>query len=114
MIFDTETTGLPIRDNAPVTEVDNWPRVVQVAWQMHDESGDLKEFDNILIKPDGFEIPYSAEKVHGISTEKAQNFGIPLNEALIKFNDAVKQVRYLIGHNIKFDMNALGAEYVRS
>ncbi len=73
LIFDTETTGLPKRDNAPISEVDNWPRVVQIAWQMHDETGDLLEHHNVLIKPDGFEIPYSAEKVHGISTEKALN-----------------------------------------
>ena len=60
LIFDTETTGLPKRDNAPVSEVDNWPRVVQIAWQLHDENGDLTEHNNLLIQPDGFEIPYSA------------------------------------------------------
>ena len=73
IIFDTETTGLPKRDNAPVNEVDNWPRVVQIAWQVHDGSGDLTEHHNVLIQPDGYEIPYSAEKVHGISTEKAKS-----------------------------------------
>ena len=25
LIFDTETTGLPLRKNAPIKEVDNWP-----------------------------------------------------------------------------------------
>ena len=25
LFFDTETTGLPQRWNAPVTDVDNWP-----------------------------------------------------------------------------------------
>ena len=67
LIFDTETTGLPKKDQAPISDVDNWPRVVQIAWQFHDESGKLLENHNLLIKPDGFEIPYSAEKVHGIS-----------------------------------------------
>ena len=32
LFFDTETTGLPRRWNAPVTDVDNWPRLVQLAW----------------------------------------------------------------------------------
>ncbi len=67
LIFDTETTGLPKRDNVPISEVDNWPRVVQIAWQLHDENGNLTEHHNLLIQPDGFEIPYSAEKIHGIS-----------------------------------------------
>ena len=114
LIFDTETTGLPKRDNAPVSEVDNWPRVVQIAWQIHDETGELAGNHNVLIRPDGFEIPYSAEKVHGISTEKAKTEGIPLAEALNIFNKSLEQASVLIGHNIRFDMNALGAEFIRS
>ena len=39
LFFDTETTGLPKRWNAPVTEVDNWPRLVQLAWISCDEQG---------------------------------------------------------------------------
>jgi DNA polymerase-3 subunit alpha len=114
LIFDTETTGLPKRDNAPVSEVDNWPRVVQIAWQLHDETGDLSEHHNLLILPDGFEIPYSAEKIHGISTEKAIKYGLPLVEALQRFNDSVAKSMVLVGHNISFDINALGAEFIRS
>ncbi|MFH0756579.1 MAG: DNA polymerase III subunit alpha [Bacteroidota bacterium] len=114
IIFDTETTGLPKRDNAPINEVDNWPRVVQIAWQVHDENGALTGHNNLLIRPDGFEIPYSAEKVHGISTEKAKSQGLPLGEALSIFNDSLDHARVLVGHNINFDINALGAEFVRS
>ncbi len=114
LIFDTETTGLPRRDNAPLNEVDNWPRVVQIAWQLHDETGDLVDYGNELIRPDGFTIPYSAEKVHGISTEKAATFGIPLTDGLHKLNEAIDRSDILVGHNIKFDINALGAEFIRS
>ena len=89
LIFDTETTGLPKRDNAPINEVDNWPRVIQIAWQLHGPDGDLISHQNLLIQPDGFEIPYSAEKVHGISTEKARSFGIPMREALEIFNESL-------------------------
>jgi len=114
LIFDTETTGLPLRDNAPISEVDNWPRVVQVAWQLHDESGQLVEHDNLLIVPEDFEIPYSAEKVHKISTEKARLHGVALEQALLKFNESLEKTSYLVGHNIRFDMNALGAEFIRA
>jgi len=114
LIFDTETTGLPKRDNASVSEVDNWPRVVQIAWQLHDGKGDLLEHQNFLIRPDGFEIPYSAEKIHGISTEKAKKYGLSLADALEKFNESVEKSTLLIGHNIRFDINALGAEFIRS
>ncbi|MCK4750839.1 MAG: 3'-5' exonuclease, partial [Bacteroidales bacterium] len=114
LIFDTENTGLPLRDNVPVSEVDNWPRVVQVAWQLHDETGEIMEHHNLLIIPDGFEIPYSAEKVHKISTEKARKHGVPLEEALQRFNESVEKASCLVGHNIRFDMNALGAEFIRA
>ena len=54
LIFDTETTGLPLRKNAPIEEVDNWPRLVQIAWQVHDAVGNLKSQGNKIVKPDGF------------------------------------------------------------
>ena len=114
LVFDTETTGLPIRDNAPVSEVDNWPRVVQIAWQLHNKSGELTEHHNVIIRPEGFEIPYSAEKVHGISTERALSQGEALADALALFNESLSKTRVLAGHNIKFDMNALGAEFIRA
>ncbi len=88
--------------------------MVQIAWQEHDENGGLTGHHNLLIRPDGFEIPYSAEKVHGISTEKAKSQGLPLEEALSIFNDSLDRSRILVGHNISFDISALGAEFIRS
>ena len=41
LIFDTETTGLPLDWKAPLTNFENWPRCVQLAWQMHDKKGKL-------------------------------------------------------------------------
>ena len=69
LIFDTETTGLPRDFKAAHTDTNNWPRVVQLAWQLHDLEGNLVENKEFLIKPDGFVIPYESQKVHGISTE---------------------------------------------
>ena len=43
LIFDTETTGLPKRWKAPITDSDNWPRCVQIAWQLHDAMGQCIE-----------------------------------------------------------------------
>jgi hypothetical protein len=55
-IFDTETTGLPKRWDAPITDTDNWPRCIQIAWQLHDDMGKLIEHQDYLVKPDGFNI----------------------------------------------------------
>ncbi|XCF06200.1 DNA polymerase III subunit alpha [Tamlana crocina] len=113
LIFDTETTGLPKRWDAPITDVDNWPRCIQIAWQLHDAMGDCVESQDFLVKPEGFNIPYDAEKVHGISTELAQEQGVPLSEVLEKFNAALHKTKFVVGQNVKFDLNIMGAEFVR-
>ena len=113
LIFDTETTGLPKNWKAPITDTDNWPRCVQIAWQLHDEMGELIEDQNYLIKPDNFEIPYESQKIHGISTELALEAGKTLNEVLEKFNQSLEKSSFVIGHNVNFDINVIGCEFYR-
>ena len=113
LIFDTETTGLPKRWDAPITDTDNWPRCIQIAWQLHDAMGNLIESEDYLVKPEGFNIPYDAEKIHGISTELAEEQGVALSEVLEKFNIALGKTKFVVGQNVKFDLNIMGAEFVR-
>lgn len=113
LIFDTETTGLPKRWDAPLTDSDNWPRCIQIAWQLHDKHGKLLEHQDFLVKPEGFNIPYDAEQVHGISTELAQEEGISLYEVLVNFNKALSQAKFVVGQNVGFDVNIMGAEFHR-
>lgn len=113
LIFDTETTGLPRDWNAPLTDSDNWPRAIQIAWQLHDDLGQLVEAKDFLIRPDGFDIPFDAERIHGISTELALKQGVSLDEVLVEFNDALSRSTFVVGQNIKFDINIMGAELLR-
>lgn len=114
IVFDTETTGLPLSYNAPLTDFNNWPRMVQLAWQLHGEAGNLISRGNLIVQPDGYSIPYNAEKVHGISTERAMREGVPLVQALDEFEAALAQTTYLCGHNIEFDINIVGCEFLRA
>ncbi|MEK0442143.1 MAG: hypothetical protein RL403_1121, partial [Bacteroidota bacterium] len=114
LIFDTETTGLPRSYNAPMSDLDNWPRLVQLAWQLHDEKGRLLSNKNYIIRPEGFTIPYNSEKVHGISTKRALEEGHPLQEILQIFREDVAQTKYLVGHNIGFDIHVVGSEFLRT
>ena len=113
LIFDTETTGLPKRWDAPITDVNNWPRCIQIAWQLHDDMGKLIEHQDYLVKPEGFNIPYDAERIHGISTELAQAEGISLAEVLEKFNEALGKAKFIVGQNLGFDVNIMGCELHR-
>jgi DNA polymerase-3 subunit alpha len=113
LIFDTETTGLPRNWKAPLTDTDNWPRCVQIAWQLHDEMGNVVEHKDFLIRPDGFDIPFEVEKIHGISTELAIQKGHELSDVLDSFNEAASKVKFIVGQNVGFDVNVWGCEFHR-
>lgn len=118
VFFDTETTGLPINYKAPVNDLKNWPRIIQLAIAVYLESETVgvqkvksKEF---LIKPDGWEIPKQKFWIdNGFSTEKSEAEGVPLIEALNFFKQQIQGADLLVAHNMNFDSNILGAEMIR-
>ena len=113
LFFDTETTGLPQNWKAPVTDLKNWPRMIQIAWILCDSKGNRIESNDFIIKPENFIIPIEAARVHGISTEKAIDEGEELEKILIAFNELVDQSNFIVAHNISFDEKIVGAELLR-
>lgn len=113
LFFDTETTGLPVKQGRHFSEVDNWPRLVQLAFLLFDANEKLISSGNYIIKPQGFEIPYDVSKIHGITTELALAKGVPLNKAICDFSCAVINSDYIVAHNMDFDFNIVGAEATR-
>jgi len=115
LFFDTETTGLPANYRAPVTQLSNWPRLVQLAWVYTTVEGMVISKGNHIIKPDGFIVPEAAAQVHGISHERAMVEGIRLEDALLRFRDLTRdrQTLALVAHNAAFDEKIVGAEFLR-
>lgn len=113
LFFDTETTGLPQNYNAPIEDLNNWPRLVQLAWLIYDQNGEKTGQGNFIIKPEGFTIPEQSARVHGISTERALTEGVDLKETLLDFADAVRNNQIIIAHNMSFDEKIIGAEFLR-
>lgn len=114
LFFDTETTGLPKNYKAPVTDLNNWPRMIQIAWLLCDENGNQIEKSSNIITPEGFEIPIAASNVHGISTEKALEEGRNLKTVLFEFNNLIEETDHIVAHNISFDEKIVGAEFLRN
>lgn len=114
LFFDTETAGLPKSWKAPVQQIENWPRLVQVAWLLYDNDGNLLEKAEYIIKPEGFRIPIASTRIHGITTEIALKDGVDLEEVMQTFEASVQKATYLVAHNMNFDVNILGAEYIRA
>lgn len=113
LFFDTETTGLPRNRNAPVSDLNNWPRLVQIVWQQYDDSEEQISSHDHIIKPQGFTIPYASARIHGISTERAIKEGTSLKVVLSEFSKAISQSKILIAHNMDFDGKIIGAEFLR-
>ena len=113
LFFDTETTGLPKDYQAPIENLDNWPRLVQIAWLIFDKNGQEIVRYSQIIKPEGFIIPEQASRIHGITTDKALEKGIALEQVLQDFNSALEKNKILIAHNISFDEKIIQAEFLR-
>jgi DNA polymerase III epsilon subunit-like protein len=113
LFFDTETTGLPRNWKAPVTDINNWPRMVQIAWILCDEAGNRIEQSDYIITPENYTIPKQSSDVHGITTERAYEEGVDLTKVLKEFNEYCDEANYIVAHNIKFDEKIIGAEFLR-
>ena len=113
LIFTTKTTGLPQDWDAPLTDFDNWSRMVELAWQIHDENGELIEVKDFIIKPEGYMIPQITEKIIEISNERATDEGMPLDYVLNEFIQALSKSKYIVSHSVTFDVNIVACEYLR-
>lgn len=113
LFFDTETTGLPRNWKASYRELDNWPRLVQIAWILSDINGSIIEEHNYVIMPNGFSIPLEATQVHGISTQRALKEGKELQIVLNQFEKSLRSADFLVAHNMSFDVNVVASEMYR-
>lgn len=114
LFFDTETTGVPKNYKASPLEVDNWPRIIQLAWAYYDAQGKLLAHACDLIYPDGWIIPTEKFWIDsGFTTEKSKENGIPISKALYRFLTVLDQTKYLIAHNLNFDKPIVQAEMIR-
>ncbi len=101
LFYDTETTGIP--DWHAPSDGDQQPHIVQLAALLVDvDTQQTIQSLNLIVKPDGWEIPQEITDIHGITTEYAQAVGIPERQALETFL-ALWNGRERIAHNQSFD-----------
>lgn len=114
LFFDTETTGLPNDWNAPASDTRNWPRMVQIAFQLYEQNGTLVEKQEYIIKPEGFIIPSDASRIHGVTTDRALKEGKSLSLVLNNFQAMLTKASALVAHNMAFDEKIIGCEFYRN
>lgn len=114
LFVDTETTGLPKKADASYKDIDNWPRLVQISWLCVDEDGEIIAKENRYIIPVGYLIPEDAAKIHGVTTNKAINWGEDIVEVLKVFCDCAYYADCIVGHNVGYDLKVICSEIYRS
>jgi DNA polymerase III epsilon subunit-like protein len=113
LLFDVETNGLPKKRYASLHDLDNWPRIVQLAWGIYNKQGECIKIKNYIIKPVNFTIDNESFKIHKISNEYALTNGVDIDGVLYEFIDDLNQVEFLIAHNIDFDFKVISSELNR-
>ena len=117
LIFDTETTGLPITKSYGLfpdyRELNfyNPSRIVQISYIITDSELNKLEESDTIIKADNFKIKNSS--FHGITDLISETKGIPFVEFANSFYNSLDHVNVIIGHNIDFDINVLLSELFR-
>ena len=115
LIFDTETTGLPLTRIINPDTLRLWPHIVQLSYIMYDDStNDIVVMeDNIIKIASDVVISEGSSAIHGITSDISQTKGVNLGSALNGFFDALKKADVLVGHNVSFDINIVDVELLR-
>lgn len=119
-VFDTETSGLPIRSKkrklnyANLNNYEN-ARIVSISYLILDNNNNIVEKNTYYIKPDNFEVSKKSQEIHGLTPEYLNDNGININELFLKLNELFKNynIDEIISHNIDFDINILKSELFR-
>lgn len=114
LFFDTETTGF-FQDRLPVDHPGQ-PYIVQLAAELAGDDGEPVAGFSFIVDPgisDGVLIPARASEVHGITNERAVQFGVSAEFALSAFTHLYQRADIVCAHNIKFDRGVMEAAIVR-
>jgi DNA polymerase III subunit epsilon len=116
LVFDTETTGLPIGKNPSIITTHLWPHIVQLSYILYDiELQTILDFVDVIIKlPKGVYISEESENIHRISNKICQEQGVDIVYELKLFNDILNKADIVIGHNISFDKRMIMVECIRN
>ena len=115
LIFDTETTGLPLAKTVNKELLDKWPYIVQLSYILYDTDKTklLGTYDWIIKLPENVQMSDEVINIHGITNEISQTKGFDIRDALEQFISDCKQSDLIVAHNISFDLKMIQAEMLR-
>ncbi len=111
LFFDTETSGFP--SNKLPANHHNQPWIVQIGMILTSDQYIMNQ-DCFLIESLGRKIHPGAEKVHQISTNMTDRFGIPESFLCVLFEKYLLHADLLVAHNIAFDLKMMKLLFARN
>ena len=105
LFVDTETTGVPIDENANYKNIDNWPRIKQIAWIVYKKDGTFDSSFNIYIT--------ESDRTDIISVDNTHKGTAPIYLTLNSFLDSLYYCDVIVGHNIDYDVKVILCELYR-
>lgn len=113
LIFDTETTGLPVARATPFDPRQPW--ILQVGAVLLDEQLQFVDQYATLVKiPPNVEPHPAAVRAHGILGARARAEGIEPAAMHEAFNALVARAQFLWGFNIEFDLKLMLYSAIRA
>jgi DNA polymerase-3 subunit epsilon len=102
LCYDVETQGLPLWHEP--SDDPRQPHLVQVAAALvHMPTRQIVDSMNVIVKPDGWEIPDEVAAIHGITQAIALERGIPEADAVAQLVALWRRAEGKFGHNESFD-----------
>ena len=112
LFFDTETTGV-VNPRLPEDHHDQ-PRLVQLAAMLVDSRGATMGQMCAIVRPQGFTIPERVTAIHGITQDRALQYGADIRSVLSMFGSFCRLASVAVGHNIAFDVTVMRGEFKRA
>lgn len=122
VLFDLETTGLPLSSGTfngfyPYTNTHAYDsaRILQIAFCRYSLGSRLErtQVHSGFRKPDGFAVPPESTDVHHLTTEFLVEHGQDFASLVQPLLSALEQCDLILAHNAKFDVNVLKSELFR-
>jgi hypothetical protein len=113
LIFDCSGLATYTNFKANFNDTDSWPRLLHISWILLGENLKPVEDFDCIVEEASHKIDHkSKEKAH-IDEEDITKKKVSLGEVLDKFTASVEKTTYIFAHNLNYNENILGAEYVR-
>jgi len=113
LIFDCSAMATYTNFKANFTDIDAWPRLLHISWILLGEDyKPIEDFDCIPV-PVGFSIDEKSKTKAHIDDEDINKKSVDLPTILDKFTASAEKAEFIFAHNLNYNENVLGAEYVR-